>query len=552
MSPVLFYFRPVQKRHFQRNSTAALIALVGCLFVYVCVGVYAESPAGGQDSWNHFLYARWGFKHPILLLDQWGKTVFTVLAAPLAKLGISAVLIFNTFCLLLSAWVVYLTARRLGMRNPWMGIFLMGLQPVVISNSFSMLTEPSMALMLAIVLYFFASNRYVSATILASFLPMARTEGYILLAAVIFFLILRKKWKLLPLALPGLVVYALVGGVISSDWAWIYHANPYFNVENNPMANAGKGDPFHYLILTPQIQGWVVGLMMLPSLFMLAGYIVRRLQKKSPAYVFQQALWLWWPLVLLYFGAHSYSWYKGSFGSHGLHRVFLVIAPAMALLSMQTLDAIFGFQILWLNRAIKGMVVVALIALGFPAVGMPYPWQLNGEKPSIKGDPQVALALQMINKKPEILENGILVHQLPELNAKLNLDPWGAEVHLHEGRTSVTDIAHWPKEDRTLYLWSLSMDPKQDWFPDGVWLLVDNFYAVREGGIQVDQLLLNNEYQFKAALNKQGFTDFSNGFTVYPPLSAMNKSLPPDYSKVVEKFGAADNGHVLLFQKVKR
>lgn len=552
MSPVLFYFRPVLKKHFHRNSTAALFSLVVCLLIYVWVGVFAESPAGGQDSWNHFLYARWGFKHPILLLDQWGKTVFTILVAPLSHLGISAVLIFNTFCLLLSAWVVYLTARRLGIRNPWMGIFLMGLQPVVISNSFSMLTEPSMALMLAFVLYFFASNRYVSATILASFLPMARTEGYILLAAVLFFLILRKKWKLLPLALPGLGVYALIGGVISGDWAWIYHANPYFNVEHNPMAEAGKGDALHYLILTPQIQGWVVGLSMLPSLFMLAGYIVRRLQKKSPAYVFQQALWLWWPLVLLYFGAHSYSWYKGSFGSHGLHRVFLVIAPAMALLSMQTLDAVFGLQILWLNRAIKSLVVVLLLALGFPAAGMPYPWQLNTARPSIKGDPQVELAMQILNKKPEILKQGILAHQLPVLNAKLNLDPWGAEVHLREGRTSASDIARWPKEDKTLYLWSLSMDPKQDWFPDGTWLLIDNFYAVREGGIQVDQLLSNEKYSLQAVLNKEEFVSFSNGWTVYPPLSALKKPLQSDYSQIIKQFHASADGQMWLFQKLKQ
>ena len=552
MSPVLFYFRPVQKKHFQRNSTAALMALGGCLIIYIWIGVFAASPSGGQDSWNHYLYARWGFKHPILLLDQWGKTVFTVLVAPLAKLGISPVLIFNTFCLLLAAWVVYLTARRVGMRNPWICLFLMGLQPVVMANSYSMLTEPSMALMLAFVLYFFASNRYVSATVLASFLPMARTEGYLLLAAVMFFLVLRKKWKLLPLALPGLVIYAFVGAIISGDWAWIYHANPYFNVENNPMATAGEGDAFHFVILTPQIQGWVVGVTMLPSLFMLAGYIFRRLQKKSPAYVFQQALWLWWPLVLLFWGAHSYSWYKGSFGSHGLHRVFLVISPAMALLSMQTFDAIFGFQILWLNRAIKSMVVVAMVALGFPAAGMPYPWQMGIDRPSIKGDPQVELAMRMINEKPEILNKGILAHQLPELNAKLNLDPWGAEVHLREGRTSESDIAQWPKEDRTLYLWSLSMDVKQDWFPDGTWLLVDNFYAVREGGVKLEQLLLNKAYAPQAVVNKDGFLDFSAGWTVYPPLSAVKKPLQKDNSQIVEQFHSTADGQFWLFQKVEK
>ena len=96
------------------------------------------------------------------------------------------------------------------------------------------------------------------------------------------------------------------------------------------------------------------------------------------------------------------------------------------------------------------------------------------------------------------------------------------------------------------------MDVKQDWFPDGTWLLVDNFYAVREGGVKLEQLLLNKAYAPQAVVNKDGFLDFSAGWTVYPPLSAVKKPLQKDNSQIVEQFHSTADGQLWLFQKVEK
>ena len=214
-----------------RNSSAAAMAMALVAVVNVYVAFVTPVPAGGQDSWNHYLYARWAVQHPALLLDQWGKPFFTLLALPFAQLGIGAVLLLNHLCVLGTAWLSYLTARKLGMKNPWMVIFLFAWQPIVLANVHSALTEPSNALVLVWICYLFAGNRWKTATIVASFLPVIRSEGFVLLGAIGVFLVLRNRWKYLPWASVGVLTYGVVGAIVSKQWNWLIVKNPYVRQE---------------------------------------------------------------------------------------------------------------------------------------------------------------------------------------------------------------------------------------------------------------------------------------------------------------------------------
>ena len=537
----------------QKNSNAAVSVLLVSLSLFLVIGHYAQSPSGGQDSWNHFLYARWGFKHPELLIDQWGKPFFTIIAAPFTLLGFTGVYALNYISVLVTAWMVYLTSRRIGFKNPWIALLLFCWQPVVLSNTHSFLTEPTNAMLLSIVLYLFASNKYIAATTVASFFPMARTEGYLLLFVVLIFLIVRSKWKILPFAFIGLILMAVLGAWISGDWAWIYNSNPYFNAHNNPMAS-GKHDFFHFVGLQSNISGWIVSVLMTISLILTIGYIVKRIQKKTPSQLLQFSLWLWWPMFLIFFLAHSYSWYSGNFGSHGLHRVFFIVSPVLALQAQHGLDTIFRLGVVWLNQATKVIVILGLLLFAFPGAGMPYPWQMQNPsvgKPSIPADPYAAHAMesvlfcrntdsvlqqrldqnnyfskeflsevagedvkssmsgtignidsQIIASVKSVPSNGynLLLHQIPEINARLNLDPWGANVQFHkpvknQSKDFAREIETWSQEDRTLLLWSIGQDPSADWIPENSWVIWDSFYGVREGLISLERLQKDHRYQ---------------------------------------------------------
>ena len=534
----------------QRNSSAAASAMLVSLSFLLVIAHYAEAPAGGQDSWNHFLFARWGFKHPELFIDQWGKPFFTLIAAPFTLWGFTGVYVLNYVSVLLTGWLVYLTARRIGFKNPWIAALLFFWQPVVLANSHSFLTEPSNALLVALVLYLFSVSRFTGATLVASLLPMARTEGYLLLAVVVVFLIVRGKWKLLPYAAVGIAAMAILGAYISGDWRWIYSSNPYFNAHNNPMAS-GKNEFFHYAAFHGNITGWIVTVLLVISLLLTLGYAWKRIKKKTPSQLLQLSLWLWWPMLLLFFLAHSYSWYSGNFGSHGLHRVFFIVSPVVALQAQHGLDTIFRLGVVWLNQATKVLVVMGLFFLSFPGAGMPYPWQMQDtdqRRPSIPADPYAAHAMELVlfarqsdstlqrvldesnyfsqgklnpNINPEPLNIGtksidsgiwadlksvpangfnLLIHQIPELNARLDMDPWGANNQLHRPQKNtspdfVRQIENWPNEDRTLLLWSIGPDSNSDWIPESAWIVWDSFYGWREGLISLDRLKSDARYR---------------------------------------------------------
>lgn len=67
--------------------------ILAVLSVLTFLGFYyvaSLSPGveGGMDSYNHYLISRFSWIHPKeLLLDQWGKPLYNILASPFAQFG---------------------------------------------------------------------------------------------------------------------------------------------------------------------------------------------------------------------------------------------------------------------------------------------------------------------------------------------------------------------------------------------------------------------------------------------------------------------------------
>ena len=488
-----------------RNSSAAAMAMVLVTLVNVYLSSSMSVPAGGQDSWNHYLYARWAWQHPALLLDQWGKPFFTTLAMPFAQLGIGAVLFLNHACILATAWLSYLTARKMGFKNPWMVIFLFAWQPIVLANAHSVLTEPSNALVLVWICYLFAGNRWKCGAVVASFLPVVRSEGFVLLGAILLFLALRNRWKYMPLSVIGVLLYGIVGALISGKWNWLFAENPYVRQEVDGGFEAGHGSFWHYAMHQKEIMGIIVAALCLVSLVLVLIYVAKRLKRKTPAANSQIALWLWWPLLGFFFLAHSILWWKGAMGSHGLLRVFVTVSPVMALLSMYSLDLMMRVEIQFLNRLLKALVSVGMFLLAFPGAGLPYPWQLQASCDVIyngnNDDKPVAQALRWIEQSPDFKDE-ILVHQIPAINVFKHLDPWGAESQLHPISPNgewmdVKPVNQWSNASRTLSIWSVDTKDSgaQDWVPVGSVILWDNFHARRDGNMNRAALLSLKNYK---------------------------------------------------------
>lgn len=472
-----FIFAAVRYRYLNiRNSTAAWLVLSVAFVLYLFLWFRSEWPAGGQDSWNHYLYARWSLVHPELMLDQWGKPLFTIPVIPFALPGIEGVYVFNILATLTTAWLLFIISRKLGMRLPWIAAAFFLFQPIVFGNVISSLTEPVNALLLTWMIYLYVSGREISATVLASFLPYVRSEGFVLIAAVMLFLVVRKKWKLLPVLLVGSLVFTMAAGLIFHQWDWIVTSNPYIQHEVKGKFDPGSGDFLHYFKAQKFITGIVVTVLVVFALLILIGHVFYLLKKRTPEEKSRFCFWLIAPLFLSFFLAHSFIWWSGSMGSHGLERVFFTVAPCAALLALYAFDRILSFEIRGFNKFIPTLITVLSVFLAYAGNNFPAPWQ---NIPAVKGypaEPQIAKAFEYIQQHH--LEDKILVHQLPYLNAKLGFDPWAK-----------------PEKAQTYYLWSLDKTPGKDWLPDGCVVLWDGWHAVRDSPMPLSEMRKLTDYK---------------------------------------------------------
>ena len=139
-----------------------------------------------------------------------------------------------------------------------------------------------------------------------------------------------------------------------------------------------------------------------------------------------------------------------------------------------------------------------MFLLAFPGADLPYPWERRLVCPG--GKYSIAQALKWIKTSP--YANGVLVHQLPAINVSYDLDPWGAEAQLHPKSThgewlSPKPVNEWPKESRTLSIWSVDTKDSgaHDWLPKGSVLLWDNFHARRDGNMDRAELMGLKKYR---------------------------------------------------------
>ena len=143
---------------------------------------------GGFDSIAHYLAARYSWKHPHLLLDQWAKPMFTLVASPFAQWGFKGVVFLNIGLILWGASLSWLIARRLRLINAWMVPFFVLFAPVVMGNGVSGLTEMMCSMFLIGYLYLVLGHHFSVATLIVSFMPFARSEGFVILVVLLLLL----------------------------------------------------------------------------------------------------------------------------------------------------------------------------------------------------------------------------------------------------------------------------------------------------------------------------------------------------------------------------
>ncbi len=441
------------------------IAFVFSLFSLGFLFFQSKGIEGGLDSWNHFLISRSAIKYPELLLDQWNKPIFTWLTVFVCQFGMNALVWFNIICVLFSGLLIALAFKKQKFSHAWVLLPLLVFTPILFENIISGLTEPLNVLMLSTVMYFWANNKLKTALIIASFLPFVRTEGFVILGAIILMVLYKKQYKALLWLFVGSFVMNFVGFLITGKPFWIITENPYWQQEVSGKFDPGSGSFFHFFKVARNMFGLLgCGLFLFGNLVL--GYLLVKKQKIDD--LFLLSFLVFWA----YFMAHTTIYYLGILGSHGLLRVMAVVVPAFAIIIFYGLNT--AFKSLKFKNA--GYFYLLLI-LGFihnaykeTEYAKPYRWS----KATIKVDK----GLQNFYKAGEWLkENNLLdstiIHQSPYFNVAFNKDPYN--------------------EKSSFYVWSINQE--KDYAPKGIILVWDGFSAVREGNMKLIWLRNNPEYE---------------------------------------------------------
>ena len=235
------------------------------LFIFSILSIYCGFCSEGfvaGDACTHYLSARYAWSHPQNFVDVWNRPLVTALYAIPAILGGRPAV--RIVCMLVAVGCGLVSchiARGQGVKSSVLAlIFTLG-QPLLFLHSFGEMTELPFALVLGSAFLAFQKNRLLLATLLISWTPLARPEGFGMVAIAIIALLIARKWRYL-IVLPGpIVIWNVAGWLLSGRigpwWKWLESSWPYAGE-----SLYGRGYLLTFVALLPA----VVSPMVLPAM----------------------------------------------------------------------------------------------------------------------------------------------------------------------------------------------------------------------------------------------------------------------------------------------
>ena len=202
--------------------------ILGCCLLLLLILAFTLKGTGDDgDGVMHFVFSHWAFSHPSNFFNHWAKPIFTMLSAPFAYFGFTYMKVFNILCWLGQVYFTLRIARTLRLNFVWLIPILAILAPMNVTHTLSSLTEPLFACWLMISIWMFFQNRPIWGVILVSFLPFIRSEGLIVCCPILIYLLLNRKWFLIPLLSVGQIEMGVIGAYYNGTVMWVINRIPY-------------------------------------------------------------------------------------------------------------------------------------------------------------------------------------------------------------------------------------------------------------------------------------------------------------------------------------
>jgi len=347
----------------QKRNVYILIIFVLLFIFFLITAFSSEGSHGGGDDYHHWRIARYSWQYPYLLLDLWGKPLYTLLSSPFARFGMFGSRVFNILTRLATAFFAMIICRKLKISMAPLVVLMVCFTPIYFILMLTGMTEILFSLVLMISLWLFFGEKYILSALVLSFLPFARNEGFVLFPLFIAAFLLVRKLKAIPFLISGYLVFTMAGYFHYKDWLWIFHETPY---GRNQVY--GSGELLHFVKYLPHDIGYPL------LLLFCAGLIRYFLRLRHPDRNTIVRFLLLPGTFIFFLAAHSYVWWKGTGGSLGLTRVLASVSPVAAIVSLEGLEALLSYlRSLKLKLLVLVAVIILILWMPFSLYKIPVP-----------------------------------------------------------------------------------------------------------------------------------------------------------------------------------
>jgi hypothetical protein len=450
------------------NSISDKIVYLLLLIVGIIYFIESKNFPGsfqGGDGMRHYLVSRYSWAHPEQFLYLWGKPFFTLVSSPFSQFGLLGIKVFNIICGLISALIVYRITKRLGLKYSILSVIFVLFTPVFYFVTKSGYTEVLFGLIIVFSIDQYMSKKYFFSTILMSFLPFVRSEGYLIIPLFFLVLIYNKKYFHVLLLGAGNVIYSIIGYFYFHDILWLYTQNPY---DGHMSEIYGHGPLLHFV--TSYAWLWGKPMTVLIVLGLIAA-VVRLFENDEDEPFIKEEYILIYGSALVYFISHSVFWWKGLFNSLGLERVMAAVVPVIAII------ALHGFNFVLKFIPMKYVQYALVVCTIFFVIRTPYKMDLYPL--SLDKEELVVLKLKKWYESSGIKDHHYnIVYLHPFMPEALSFDPFD-EKHVTEFWGFYPAIKLWGYSsvaDSTLIFW-------------------DAHYAYNEAQVPIDTLLHDKHFK---------------------------------------------------------
>jgi hypothetical protein len=385
-----------------------LYAVTGLLFtIFLVIAAHTEGSYGGADSFQHYLFSRYSWKHPHLLLDHWGKPLFTLLSSLFSQFGFYGIQCFNILIGMITAWLTYKVLEHLNVKLAPFAVIFVCFTPLYFVMLFTGLTELTFSLFLVAGIDLVLKKKTVAAAIVISFSPFVRTEGFLLLPVFFVVMLVNRDFRATPFLCTGLVVYSLVGSFHFGDIFWVVQRNPYVGARDI----YGHGQFLDYFRKTETILGTPLSIMVAFGVTVTLFRFFKEFGRDKSLVTFTL---LGLGSASVYILAHSYVWWWGLAGSLGLERVMAGILPPLVI------AAIIGLELSTFIR-IRTITVLILLFAMLMVIREPF---IQYRIPNRMDPPQKLMNTTVDWLKTRKLTNDKVYYYDPFAVFLLGTDPW--------------------------------------------------------------------------------------------------------------------------------